>query len=928
VQNAAGAEVQSGYFKADATGTQPETLGFEPDYIEFYAQQKTENLDFEDSSAFKDNCPENVNGWSEGAALFESGTVQKQFSIAAARNSDSTNDHRVASSTSHVIKMPYAGRNGATCGNLRVSVTSVSSNGFSYDIESRYQFDEIVRYKAYNFPDNMEFDAGMVKIESEGELNVSTGFRPANLHIRAAQQITSKNTDRQFGDNEPDKDNTLGRSKGYATLDRDGNVVNQQSIGTASSSHSTDAHRSLASDDFILNTAYVGQDANQDSSGNIQPPYGRLKAKVTGSSSNNFSMNVTQKWDGYQDQNGLSSNGNEVFLYRAWGFSFYDFQIGYGVVEQEGEKQYTTGFEPDAIDLYSEQQIKNIDKELTTPLNSGCDNSAGWSYGYYDNENSKQWSLSTGRSSDSQDAHRYGASSTDAINNVYSGQSGQDCGSFEGKVSSTSGSGFSMDFSFDSEFSNNYGKELFYYRALDFQTTSPTINNLSFKNTSQGHEFSVNATIKEGSNDITSCEIDATAAGVTEEYTGQVRKIDDSWRRCTYRHVKYDDNSDWELEHDDNQRLLSPSVQVNITDTAGNFDVLQGSNTFPNHIPDVRSFDYSDIRPRYAFNTSVKVDDTDNGDIELSSCELTFTSGGSSFSVNTGLEEIPGKDLYTCNYSDVNNTYKPGFEVLKDVEIEAEVQDIHSGTRTETDTYPIPNTKPSLTGFSPENESSVPRSPVTISASGQDPEGDEVAMYFVNATGQTGEVLSKVPAGSSFGGSYDWGGLRIREPNYWYVNLSDPYSNYTSYLFSFEKVTVSDFRVEVSIPTRYRGFSMSPRTKKSIMFSVSNPSSRTKNLNMSLEGINASLENGKSYEGVVIPPGEEKEFNAVVEPLSAGSKTLGLSATSTDTLLENRRNIPIVVKQMSAVEEREVPGLTAIQILLAFAGALAFFWFS
>ncbi len=919
-QGALGAEVESGYFKADATGTQPESLGFEPDYIEFYAQQKTEGLDQEQSSSSNNNCPQNVNGWSEGAALFESGAVQKQFSIAAARNSDSTNDHRIASSTSHIIKMPYAGRNGGKCGELRISVASVSSDGFSYDIESRYQFNEIVRYKAYRFPDNMEFDAGMVKIESEGVQDVSTGFRPANLHIRAAQQVTGKNSDTQFEDNNPESDNTLGRSKGYATLDDTGSVVNQQSIGTASSSDSTNAHRSIASDDYVLNTAYVGQDGNL---------FGRLRAKASGSDSTGFSVQVEDKWSGTDD----------IFLYRAWGFSFYDFEIGYDVVTQEGQNSYVTGFEPDAIDLYSEQQIESIDQEVVTPNNNGCDNAGGWSYGYYDTNDSKQWSLSTGRSSDSQNAHRYGASTQYAINNIYSGQSAQDCGNFQGQVVSTSSSGFTMDFSFDNEFESNYGEELFYYRALDFRTAPPQINSINFSNASTAHSFTVNTTINEGSNDLDECRIDATAAGETNDYTGVVTEINDSWSRC-HTSISYDDITTWENEHDNNQRLLSPEIEVNATDTIGNYYIGTDSNTFPNHDPSVKSFDYSEIRRKYAFNTSVRINDTDNAGDELDTCELTFDDGTSSFSVDGELSSSPSSsDMYTCNYSNTNNTFKSSFDVLEEIDVDVDVQDIHGASGSGSSQNEIPNTEPEhfSSSIHPENDTAVTESPVTIEAGGSDPEGDEVALYFINATGTTNQVLKKVPVSSTpadYSGSYDWNGVRIREPTYWRVKLSDPYTNYTSPIFSFEKVTVSVFRVSIEVPERYRTISTTKGAKKSLTFTVENPSARNKNLDVSLHGVNASFENGQASKTVSIGSGSSETFTATVETQKTGNRELVINASNTNTLLNNKRTIPVNSEQPTPTNPdnptqtpttREVPGIGAIQAVCIGLAALFLF---
>jgi len=119
----------------------------------------------------------------------------------------------------------------------------------------------------------------------------------------------------------------LGRSKGYATLDQTGNVIDQQSIGTASSSDSTNAHRSIASDNYVLNTAYVGQDGNL---------FGRLRASITGADTTGFNMQVDDKW----------SQTDEVFLYRAWVRATMILILGIELLILKVLKFFDTGFEP------------------------------------------------------------------------------------------------------------------------------------------------------------------------------------------------------------------------------------------------------------------------------------------------------------------------------------------------------------------------------------------------------------------------------------------------------------------------------------------------------------------------------------------------------------------------------------------------------
>jgi len=64
-----GTEIESGYIQVTSTGTLTEEIGFRPDYIEFISAQQIESLDFENRVATNRNCPQNVNGWSEGSVI-------------------------------------------------------------------------------------------------------------------------------------------------------------------------------------------------------------------------------------------------------------------------------------------------------------------------------------------------------------------------------------------------------------------------------------------------------------------------------------------------------------------------------------------------------------------------------------------------------------------------------------------------------------------------------------------------------------------------------------------------------------------------------------------------------------------------------------------------------------------------------------------
>ncbi len=482
----------------------------------------------------------------------------------------------------------------------------------------------------------------------------------------------------------------------------------------------------------------------------------------------------------------------------------------------------------------------------------------------------------------------------------------------------------------------------------DFQfnvNTPASIANMSFRNKSSGHSFQTSALVKENKNTL-DCAAEATADGETDSTNVVPEKKNTSYSWCNTT-INYDDESDWKTEHDNNAKLLTPSVKIITEDTSsGKTNSKTMSNTFPNHQPEVVSgtFTYSEIRPIYGFNTTVEITDKDNGDNEISRCTMELTDQDSNSIEVDGKVRYPGTGT-ECHYNNTNSTLPSGFEVDEEIDINVTVTDVH-GNRSKgvEGSNRIPNTEPVLDSSSvrPRDQTPVTQSPVTISASGNDPEGDEVALYFINATGTTNQVLKKktVSGTTDYSGSYDWNGVRIREPTYWRVKLSDPYTNYTSPTFSFEKVTISSFRTVIEVPERYRTISTTKGTRKSLTFTVRNPSARQKDLNVSLSGVNSSFESGTgtpSNKQVSIGAGGEQQFRAVVQPQEVGSKELVINASNTNTLLNNKRTIPVNSEQLTGTNPdnptqtpttREVPGMTTLYMLVLTAGALFFFWFS
>jgi len=1020
---AAGTEIESGHIQVTSAGTITEDIGFRPDYIEFITAQQIESNNFHESDPTNDDCPDNVNGWSEGSVIFDNTGVDEQYAIGMFRNSDSTNGHRTTSSTSDVIKNSYSDQDGYQCGKLEISVDSPNSNGFTVNVETKYgSYDEIVRYKAYQFPDNMEFDAGMKEINSEGDVNVNLGFQPANLHIRAGQQISSKNSnDRHY--REP-----MGRSKGYATIDEYGSIIDQQSIGTASSSDSTNAHRSLASDQHVLNTVYVDQNAN------VQ---GRLEGRISNADSNGFTMDVETKTYG----------SDEIFLYRAWGQSYYEYDVGYtvygyrnwdsdepndsggdedcavtnwdnggwndlgcgdseegiceygggnynqtsttdwnsakttcenwgghlAIINNQNENDYLQnnfgsekwiglsqnsggsepaggwtwidpgagkfdiGFEPDAVDIYAEQQISSINEEVLTPSNSGCANAGGWSNGFYETADNSQWALSTGRTSDSQNSHRYGSTTSSALRNLYSNQGGGNCGEFEGTVTDTSSSGFTMDFATRDGFENNYGQEMVYYRAFNFLKAPPTIESIEFYNSSDEHAFGLIANITEGSNDISTCQITAeSSSGNSQTYSGTATQINDTHSQCLYEWIEYDDNSNWENRHDTNDDLLNLDVTVEAGDVDGLTDDKTESHRFPNHEPEpvVESSSFINYNDRHAFNISAEIvypDDSEheplggeNGD---RGCQIflegengnNYDSGDGPGSGDFDVElNYQGSDYALCEFSRVEPSSYGGlfdFQVEEEVNVTVMARDHHGEEVNSSALHVIPNRPPVVSLQSPSDGSLELNRDVDLEVFIDDPEGDNIEqLEFVNdVTGEKIDVQNNLGQGSH---STEWSDLDLG--NYeWRVNVSDPYEHQESGIREFFRVISKIYRVQHEIQHDYSTLIVDENDSAFIFLETSvNTDAREFTTYLDGDGINAEFrENGQNSKTYNIEPDSPVRHQLRINGVQTGNTELKIVTEDDSVDVNTSKTFPVYVRD-SVEEGQPVPGLTSFYMLI------------
>lgn len=428
-----GADVKVGHIQITGTGTYDVTEpGFSPDMVEITANQKIEGVGVNNQVSENSGCPQNVNGFSRGVATFDGTTIQKQLSVSQGRNSDSTNSHIVASSSSNVLNNVYSDENGNVCGRLQGHINEGLSKGFQLEVTSAYDFNEIISYRAYDFSDESEFEVGFKEITGTGSFDVNTGFQPTYIETITSQELSGTDVETSA--------NFHGQSRGSAVINPDGTPDEQFSISMAAHSGSTNAHRSLATSGYLIDSPY-------DDDGSVN---GRLKASVSGADSTGFSFQV----DSYSQ--------DEVVLYKALKLPNADTDIGYRRITGTGTYQIDQiGFNPDYLETITHQRISDMDTNYVAPENSGCSNTYGWSDGWADLEEETSLTLSTGRNSDSMNAHRY-SSSTGIIQNIYSGQSGSQCGLLDASISGNLSNGFELSVS------NHYVDEVMFFRAFEF----------------------------------------------------------------------------------------------------------------------------------------------------------------------------------------------------------------------------------------------------------------------------------------------------------------------------------------------------------------------------------------------------------------------------------------------------------------------------
>ncbi|MFB6144771.1 MAG: hypothetical protein ABEJ98_05670, partial [Candidatus Nanohaloarchaea archaeon] len=619
-----------------------------------------------------------------------------------------------------------------------------------------------------------------------------------------------------------------------------------------------------------------------------------------------------------------------VFLYRAWGFSYYEFDIGYRVIGNRGEKFFSTGFKPDAIDIYAEQQITSINKEIQTPSNSGCANAGGWSNGFYEADDNRQWSITIGRTSASQNTHRYGASTHFGLRNLYRGGSGNrvSCGNFTGKVTSTNKTGFNMSFDFNSKFENNYGKEMVYFRAFDFKIAPPQVKTLRFENLSTEHAFKVIANISEGSNDISDCDITANSSkGNFMVYDGSVDKINSSWSRCTYNSVSYDDVLEWENRHDDSGELIKLNVTVNASDVDGQWSEKTETAKFHNNPPTVKKLEVTNYSYSHRFNFTSKVFADAYTPEELVGCKIKADDlDGNVYTFDGTIDHsVGGAQVAECEYDNINSSDIPGFEPEEKINVTVNLTDRRDVSGWNFSLHEIPNNPPTAYSEEPEDGGIGLGEPLKLNITVSDPDSDFLNVWFLNATDSTVIDYETSPSGQQVTGELP--GILVGEEYEWYVKVGDGATNFTSPVFSFTKAVSRSFQVQLAIQHRYSDVIMSPDSTRQVFLEVRNQVPGKKTLTTMLKGdVEAAFADGSESKNYEIKGKSMRRFSITISPGSTGEHTLKVVTRNEDIGVNTSTSIPVRVKDFTTTTRVELPGIQLLQlVMLSLAGAATYY---
>lgn len=425
----------------------------------------------------------------------------------------------------------------------------------------------------------------------------------------------------------------------------------------------------------------------------------------------------------------------------------------------------------------------------------------------------------------------------------------------------------------------------------------PSISGLSFGN-QNGHQFTASASVSDPDNNIDRCEFDVSSSSGSQTYTDN-----SPGSSCTVNGINYQDVNANHLENVD--------VDVTVYDSFGETDSTSGSKSFPNNSPSAGSMQITDIIASHAFNVTVPVSDPDDGSSELDSCNWRFEAGSDTYTEST----TPSSG--ECHFGNFSNAIN-GFDVGENIDIELEVTDIHGASSSSTGSASIQNREPVFSDPIPPNTSIVADEQVETSVLVNDVEDENLNVYFFNS--ENDELIGKDSARSGRRGMMEWENLQVGSVYDWYVKVSDGYTNVSNRAedWNFTKTLSGDYRLRTDIQHRYSSVVTSTGSTSFLTFDMQNPVSANKTVDIRLQGVNAEFSDGSTEKQVEIGPYGNQKHQIQVTPSTNGSQQLEVITTESDTGIENRDTIEVLVKDLQTSTSRveEVPGVQMIQLVV------------
>ncbi|MFB6182443.1 MAG: hypothetical protein ABEI78_00105, partial [Candidatus Nanohaloarchaea archaeon] len=248
----------------------------------------------------------------------------------------------------------------------------------------------------------------------------------------------------------------------------------------------------------------------------------------------------------------------------------------------------------------------------------------------------------------------------------------------------------------------------------------PKIISTNIVNSSSRHGFTVNYIVydPDGESDITNCRVKATANSESKTYTPSVDEAagNSTEAKCSTSLIDYLDKGAW-------NPLSTLQLDLYAEDSDNTEDHIQTKNTFPNNKPSVSDLNFNDYTSKHAFNVSVEIIDTDNGQGELDKCIFKFDDDSDSTYQFTRTRTIDqgfgGTDEGKCVYSNINNSIN-NFKVNEEIYMRIKLLDIHNGEKVVTRSYKIPNQLPEINLINPKDGERVESDIATLKISVSD----------------------------------------------------------------------------------------------------------------------------------------------------------------------------------------------------------------